>query len=116
MVDFTDTVLYIISILVPAAFAVANYAAKTLVAWLSTKTPFAFLIPEEKVAKALQDAIKYGVQYANQRAKEEKIVVEFDNEFIANAATYVKDSVPDALKRFGITDERLADMVRARLG
>lgn len=115
MVDFTPTVLYLLGLIVPAMYVVAEKLGSIVLSFLRTKTPFGFMIPEEVVAENLRQAIDFGVSFAHNKAKETNLKVTFDNEFIANAVTYVKDSVPDALARFNITDERLADMVKARL-
>lgn len=115
MVDFTDTVIMFITLVAPAVFVIANRLGEIITSWLKTKTPFGFLISEEVVKNTLQEAVQYGVNYATQKAKESSARVEVDNAFILNAVQYIKDSVPDALKRFNITDERLADMVRARI-
>ena len=115
MVDFEPTVLYLLGLIVPAAFAVVQKLGDLALAWLRSKTPFGFLIPEEVFAENLRKALEYGVAYATMEAKKANLKVEFDNVFVANAVNYVKDSVPDALNKFGITDERLAAMVQARL-
>ena len=115
MVDFTPTVLYLLGLIVPAMYVAAEKLGSIALAWLRTKTPFGFMIPEEVVAENLRQAIDFGVAFAHHTAKEANLKVEFDSQFVANAVTYVKDSVPDALARFNITDQRLADMVKARL-
>jgi|AntAceMinimDraft_11_1070367.scaffolds.fasta_scaffold00449_46 hypothetical protein len=115
MVDFTDTLVYFITLVAPAMFVVAQKLGELTTSWLKTKTPFGFLIPEEVVQKTLQDAVQYGVNYATTVAREHSARVEIDNAFLLNAVQYVKASVPDALRRFNVTDERIADMVRARI-
>lgn len=115
MVDFTETIVLLITLVAPAVFVAAQKLGEVFTSWLKTKTPFGFLIPEEIVQKTLQDAVQYGVNYAVTKAKESSARVEVDNAFLLNAVEYVKQSVPDALKRFNITDQRLADMVRARI-
>jgi hypothetical protein len=115
MVDFEPTVLYLLGLIIPAMYVVAEKVGQIALAWLRTKTPFGYMIPEEVVAENLKSAIDFGVKFATVKAKETNLKVEFDNVFIQNAVTYVKDSVPDALERFNIDDQRLADMVKARL-
>ena len=113
--DFADTLVYLVTIVLPAVFVVANKIGDMFFAWLKTKTPFYFLVPEDKVREAVENAIYFGVNFAVEKAKESgALTVKSDNEFIITALEYVKDSVPQALARFGITDARLADMVRAR--
>ena len=41
--------------------------------------------------------------------------IEIENELIALAVSYVLRSVPDAVKFFGLTEPRLAEMARAKL-
>jgi hypothetical protein len=115
MVEFQELIIWAITFIAPTVFVVANFAKDIAINWLKTNTSFGFLIPEEEVAKRLQAALEYGVAYATTRVKEQNLVVKFDNDFIAYAVEYVKDSVPDAVKRFGYDDARLADMVKARI-
>jgi hypothetical protein len=113
MVEFQSVALWLLAFILPTVYVLADFAKTVAVSWIKTK--FGFLIPEEVVAKTLQDAIAYGVAFATNRIKEKNLVVKFDHEFVAVAVEYVKASVPGALQRFGIDDQRLADMVRARL-
>lgn len=99
MVDFTPTVLYLLGLIVPAMYVAAEKLGNIAISWLRTKTPFGFMIPEEVVAENLRQAIDFGVSFARTKAQEQNLKVTFDNEFIANAVTYVKESVPDALAR-----------------
>lgn len=113
MVEFQSTALWLVAFILPTAYVLADFARTVALAWIKTK--FGFTIPEEVVAKTLQDAIQYGVAFATNRIKEKNLVVKFDNEFVALAVEYIKASVPGAIARFGFDDQRLADMVRARL-
>lgn len=63
--------------------------------------------------QALTKGLAYGAAEAKKRTKGTKINVE--SETVAQAGTYVLAAVPDALTRFQITPERLADMLKARL-
>lgn len=116
MVEFTDTLVILVTLVLPAVFAVAKALLDVAFGWLKTKTPFYFLIPEEEVRRKVEQAIQFGANYAVVKARESgALTVKVDNKLIVTALEYVKDSVPQALERFGITDERLAEMVRARL-
>lgn len=116
MVEFQELVVWAITFIAPTVYVIATSVKDIAINWLKTKTSFGFLIPEDEVAKRLQTALEYGVAYATTKVKEQNLVVKFDNDFIAYAVEYVKDSVPDAVKRFGFSDTRLADMVKARIG
>lgn len=115
MVDFSDTVIYLITLVAPAVLAVVNHLGNVTLAWLRTKSPFFFLVPEEVVADNLQKAVEASVAYAKALAKEKSPVIKTDNEFYLNALGYLKDSVPQAIDRFGFTDERLKEMIMARV-
>lgn len=116
MVEFSDTLVYLITLVLPAIFVFVQKIGDIAFNWLKTKTPFYFLVPEDKVREALENAIYFGVNFAVQKARESgALTVKADNKLIITALEYVKESVPQGLARFGITDERLADMVRARV-
>ena len=113
MVEFQSTALWLVAFILPTIYVLADFLKTVVLSWMKTK--FGFLIPEEAVARTLQEAVEYGVAFATNRIKEKNLVVKFDNEFIAMAVEYIKASVPGAIARFGFDDQRLADMVRARL-
>jgi len=115
-VDFTETLVWFITFILPAVFVAVQKIGDIGFSWLRTKTPFYFLVPEEKVREAVENAIHFGVNFAVQKAKDSgALAVKTDSAFVITALEYVKEAVPQALQRFGITDERLADMVRARI-
>ena len=113
MVELQDSILWLIAFILPTVYVLADFVKGVALSWMKTK--FGFLIPEELAAKTLQSAIEYGVAFATNKTREKNLVVRFDNEFVAMAVDYIKASVPDAIKRFGFDDQRLADMVHARL-
>jgi hypothetical protein len=116
MIEFSETLAVLLSIIVPALFVVANKIGDLFFAWIKTKTPFYFLVPEADVRKAVENAIQFGVDFAVVKTKESgALTVKVDNKLIVTALEYIKASIPQALTRFGITDDRLADMIRARL-
>ncbi len=62
----------------------------------------------------LQRAVSFGVEKARTQAKDIG-TVEVRNEVVADAANYVIGKTPDALKRLGISEDSIQDLVRARL-
>jgi len=112
-VAFNELAVGLLAIVVPAVLAVAKVLQEALISWLKTK--FGFFVPDEVIRTYLNEAIQNGIKFATNKVKETDLVVTFDNKFVGLAVDYVADRVPDALKRFGITPEKLADMVRARL-
>lgn len=71
---------------------------------------------DEDSRRALMNALNRGVDFALNRAGG-LLPREIDarNALVAEAANYVIRSTPDALARFGITPERLREMIEARL-
>ena len=64
--------------------------------------------------EALQRAVNFGVEKARSQAKDIG-TVDVRNEVVADAANYVIGKTPDALKKLGISDDSVQDLVRARL-
>lgn len=71
----------------------------------------------EKHDKILTEAIEYGFGFAvNRLTKDGKnLTVETENEFVANVVNYVSKGAPKAIRELGLTEERLAELVAARL-
>lgn len=65
----------------------------------------------------LDRAIQYGIHYANIKLDEKgkNLTYETKNEFLADVVEYVVKGAPSALNHFGLTPERIAEMVEARL-
>jgi len=67
----------------------------------------------------LDNAIRRGIEYASNVAMakmEGKLEIDFKSEVLKGAIDYVLDKVPDTLLHFNVTEKRLAEMVKARLG
>ena len=64
--------------------------------------------------EALQRAVSFSVDKARTQAKDIK-TVEVRNEIVADAANYVISKTPDALKKLGISEDSIQDLVRARV-
>lgn len=87
------------------------FAIQRGLAWLK-------LSEDEKIRGYLEAALRNGVTFAVNKARERVgagASVDVRNEVVAGAANYVIGRVPDALKRFGVTEEGVRDMVLARI-
>ena len=116
MVDFSETVLLLISVVFPAVWKLSQGILDIGLSWLKTKTPFYFLIPEEELQRRLDDIMLKALDFATAKVKESgSLTVKHDNKYVLYAMEYAKKSMPGILKYFKITDERLAEMVDARL-
>lgn len=73
---------------------------------------------DEQMKKRVDDAIFYAVDFARARVPEASswpVQVDVRNAMVATAANYALAAVPAALEYFGVTRERLEDMIEARL-
>jgi hypothetical protein len=77
---------------------------------------------EASLMARLNDIIHKGIDYAYIAATNEVNkqgsgleAVKFDNWFMSLAATYVNRGAPDIIKKFGLSQERIQDMIMARL-
>jgi hypothetical protein len=72
---------------------------------------------DESSRQALEGALHKGATWALGKARDatSKVDVHTKNAAIAMAANYVVSSTPDALARFGITPDRLKELVEARV-
>lgn len=72
---------------------------------------------DENSRKALEGALEKGATWALGKARDatSKISVQTKNAAVAMAANYVIASTPDALARFGVTPDRLKELVEARV-
>lgn len=117
----------------PAATSVLEWVAGILgtvltvlgsfgIRFISTRIGMANSELEASLATRLNDIIHRGIDYAYTAALNEVNkpgsgleAVKFDNWFMSIAASYISRSAPEILKKFGITQERLEDMIMSRL-
>ena len=99
------------------ATPVLLWAAHRVMAWLGIKSRESQERVDEIVRGYLEPVVLRGIQLAKSRAGllSGKASIEVRSALIAEAAQYAIDSVPGALKHFGLDDERLKSYVEARL-
>lgn len=64
----------------------------------------------------LNEAIERGLEFAQSKMGDGKITIQTKHRALALAATYVSAGAPKAMTYFGITEQRLIEMIEARLG
>jgi hypothetical protein len=99
------------SLLLALLLGLGVFAIQRGLAWLK-------LSEDEKIRGYLEAAMRNGVTFALHKARERigaGATVDVRNEVVAGAANYVIERVPDALKRFGVTEDGVRDMVLARI-
>lgn len=114
IIDFKPILNELMLALAAALSAGALYLLKLARDWFKAKTGVELQVSDEQIRRVLDRAIKYGIALAVEKwGKDANIRV--SNAQVAQIANYVIAAVPDALAQFGITPERLQDMIRARL-
>ncbi|MCH7870678.1 MAG: hypothetical protein IID33_03160 [Planctomycetes bacterium] len=95
-------------------------ALMTLGGWALAKLGRKFgLEADDQVRIYLGEALAGGIGWAKEQARkrsEDIAHIEVRSKLVAEAANYVIERVPDALKRFGLDRERIEKLVEARLG
>ncbi|MGD9539074.1 MAG: hypothetical protein AB7P52_17715 [Alphaproteobacteria bacterium] len=111
VIDLSDVLDYALSIFGTIVLALGGYGIKLLTAKLKLEA-------DSEVRAYLEDALYRGVDYALQvaRSKGQDVAqIEVRTQMVGEAAGFLARQVPDALKRFGITPDKLAQMIIARL-
>lgn len=106
------------AIVQPYVVELASVIVAFIVAWVSAKvTKLTGIQIEAKHREALQSALQNGVNYGINKAGGWAATKDFDlkNQALAAAVKYVLDSVPDAIAHFGLTPEKLAQLLEAKL-
>lgn len=110
MIEFATLYTYVIGLLSIALLTVATWA----VSKLGTKFN---LDNNEALRNLIEDAIHAAINFAIQKLHEQgkRFTIETEKESLAMIVNYVINSIPEALAHFGITPERVEEMVKARL-
>jgi hypothetical protein len=111
-VDLSPLVTTVISFAIAALTAGLGWAAQRLLAAVH-------LSNDARVRQFLDEVMKLALSWAQEhaaRAGSNLSHVQVRQQLVADALNYVKTSAPDALQRFGITPDRLQQMLEARLG
>lgn len=76
---------------------------------------------DDKIRQYLIGAVERGVEYGKTKAEDalgdaDWAKVDVKSELVAHAAGYILSKVPDAIKKFGLTEEDIRDLVLSKLG
>lgn len=113
-VTFENITGYLLELAVLVVTGLAAWGVTFLRRWI--KDRFAIEL-DEKHAAAINQAIYNGLSFAKQKGLDwtKNLSVEIKNQAIAEAARYVERSVPDALRHHGLGEDRLAELILARI-
>lgn len=113
-IDFSPILTELSLALASAAGVALLYLLKLARDWFKAKTGVQIQISDDQIRQVLDKAIQYGIALVLGRL-ESRARFAVSNAQVAQIANYVIAAVPGALKNFGITPERLQDMIRARI-
>jgi hypothetical protein len=105
------------SFVIPTAatvvMALIGRAAQKAVGYLDAHTKLANKQTDDTLRNAIQSAAYNGANYVINKAKMNapNEVVTVNSQHIADAVNYVMRAVPEALDHFGMTPQRVADLV-----
>lgn len=108
----------IVDIFMPYLMEAAYALIAAAVGWLLVKwTKLTGLSIEASHRDALQTALKNAVNFGLNKLedKADKASIDVKSAVLAAGIDYVLKSVPDAVKFFGLSPERLADLLEAKL-
>lgn len=110
MVDFTVLIEVLLQLIAAVVGGVAIVALNKLGAKFGVEV-------DDKRNMLIDQAIERGVSFAKQKLIELGTDLDFktENEFVLYVAEYVVQGVPKSLTHFGITPERVEEMVRSRI-
>jgi len=114
VIDFTPILNELALAVATVASAALLYLAKLARDWFKARTGVELQISDAQMRSVLDKAIQYGIALAVGRLGS-RAQLSVSNAQVAQIANYVIAAVPGALKNFGITEERLQEMIRARL-
>ena len=113
LIDFGPLVVVGIEVLAGLLLAVGSWGAYKLTQYLDLKN-------EEQLRNVVMSAIERGVNYGKNKALEEVkdadwAEYETKNKLVGHAAQYVLTKVPNAVKKFKLTEDQIKDLVLAKL-
>jgi len=114
LVDLSPLLLQLLSVVGVAVLAIAGWAVKKVADKFGLEN-------DAKIREYLLSAVERGVEFGKHKA-EEKLgdanwaKIDVKNELVASAAGYVLKKVPDALKKFKLTEDDVKDLILSKLG
>lgn len=119
VVTNTFDLMTIITPFVQLVFAAASAAVAALVPvaikWFLQKIHLDGLVSDDLVRSYLNPAIDKAINLAKAKVYEQRITVNVDNAIGKFVLGYLEQHTPDALAHFGLTEDKVQEMVKARL-
>lgn len=121
-VDLRSPALEVVTWLFGLLATILSALGTVAIRLVMSRTGFSNSQLEQNLNDRLNDIIFKGMDYALATAKNEVMkkgsgleAVKFDNYFMSLAASYVAERAPQILKRFSVTQQKLEEMIWARI-
>jgi len=117
-IDLSPLFEQLIQLLAAVLLGVGLWAARRLLRWLETNAYTAQIVRDRQLEQVMEKAVRGAVGYAEEWAYQlgkDRARVDVRNEMAREAVRYVLHSVPAAVTHFGLTRERVAQLVYSRL-
>jgi hypothetical protein len=120
--DVTPVVMQFIDVIAITLMGGSGVLVAFVIRWIASKTRLADNEFEALLANRLNDILHRAIEYAVVVAKNEVnkpgsglTAVKFDNFFMNIAVNLAMKSMPDIIKQFNLTKERIEEMIISRL-
>ncbi len=121
--DLTPLVSPLLQVLAVVASGAATALLGLGIGWVKKKTNLADAEFESVLADRANDIVNRGIQYAitameNEAKKPGSSIttVRVDNVFMRIALDYIVRAMPGIIEQFGLTPDRIREMIMARIG
>lgn len=121
-VDFTPLAEQAVAVAVTVLTVIAAVISRYGVAWFASKTKMQDAQMEALLAERVNDILQRSIDYAEMWMKKEVSdpdsqikQVKIDNFFVRTASEYALRSMPDLVKYFNLTQDRVEELIKSRL-
>lgn len=113
--DFMPFVEPLLNLLLAAVSAAVLTVVPPAIKWILQKAKLDGLLSDDVVRGYLEKALLNGIALAKAEVAKQKLTADIDNAVVVLVLGYLRQNVPDALKHFGLTEAKVAELVKARL-
>jgi len=113
--DFMPFVEPLLNLLLAAVSAAVLTVVPPAIKWILQKAKLDGLLSDDVVRGYLEKALLNGIALAKAEVAKQKLTADIDNAIVVFVLGYLRQNVPDALQHFGLTEAKVAELVKARL-
>jgi hypothetical protein len=113
--DFMPFVEPLLNLLLAAVSAAVLTVVPPAIKWILQKAKLDGLLSDDVVRGYLEKALQNAIALARAEVAKQKLTADIDNAIVVFVLGYLRQNVPDALSHFGLTEAKVAELVKARL-